>query len=91
LAVSLGRKTLRDFTFSDGTVIPKNTSIAVNVFCRHHDENTYNNPYHFDGFRFVRENGVGQPLLATPTADFLSFGGGRPAWCVGRSRIVHTY
>ncbi|KAG5350288.1 hypothetical protein C0989_011728 [Termitomyces sp. Mn162] len=37
-AVVMQRKVLKDFTFSDGTVVPKGNDIAVANFAMHHDE-----------------------------------------------------
>jgi len=80
--VSLGRKVLKDFTLSDGTCIPAGSSLSANSWSVHHDEAHYANPHVFDGFRFVREGGVKQPLMAIPTLDYMAFGHGRPTWCV---------
>ncbi|KAF8961328.1 cytochrome P450, partial [Flammula alnicola] len=60
--LTMGRTVLKDFTFSDGTIIPKNTSLAVNV-----SQDIYPDPHVFNDFRFVRKDGEAQPLVATPT------------------------
>ena len=80
--VSLGRKVLKDFTLSDGTCIPAGSSLSANSWSVHHDEAHYSNAQVFDGFRFVREGGVKQPLMAIPTLDYMAFGHGRPTWFV---------
>jgi cytochrome P450 len=49
----LTRKALKDFTFSDGTVVPKNTFVCAALWPIHHDRNNYTNPDVFDGFRFA--------------------------------------
>jgi cytochrome P450 len=51
--VTLNRKALKDFTFSDGTVIPKNTFLYAAAFAIHRDEENYTNSNVFDGFRFA--------------------------------------
>lgn len=81
----MGRAVVQDFTFSDGTVMPKKVAgISVNVHARHRDEGLYSDAYLFDGFRFVPKAGSGatQPLVATPTLEYHGFGHGRSTWCV---------
>jgi hypothetical protein len=53
LSVSMIRLTIKDFTFSDGTVVPKNTFVAASQCPIHYDEENYVNAGVFDGFRFV--------------------------------------
>ncbi|KAF9476797.1 cytochrome P450 [Pholiota conissans] len=79
----VGRTTLQDFTFSDGLCVPKGTSIGINVYSRHLDENYYQNASEFDAFRHAREDGEGQPLVTGPAVDYHPFGHGRSA-CPGR-------
>ncbi|PPQ77162.1 hypothetical protein CVT25_010790, partial [Psilocybe cyanescens] len=84
--LTMGRAVVQDFTFSDGTVMPKNVAgISVNVYARHRDEGLYPDAYAFDGFRFVPKAGSGasQPLVATPTLEYHGFGHGRST-CPGR-------
>ncbi|KAH9474336.1 Cytochrome P450 monooxygenase 151 [Psilocybe cubensis] len=82
---AMSRVTLKDFVFSDGTVLPKGTNTTVNIVARHHDESIYPNSNIFDGFRFVRDpkEGITRPMLATPTLEYHAFGHGRSA-CPGR-------
>jgi cytochrome P450 len=42
------RKAVKDFAFSDGTFIPKNTFICVAAFPMHHDDENYANADIFD-------------------------------------------
>ncbi|KAF8187146.1 cytochrome P450 [Pholiota molesta] len=79
----VGRTTLADFTFSDGLCIPKGTSIGINVYSRHLDEEYYQNASEFDPFRHVRDDGEAQPLVTGPAVDYHPFGHGRAA-CPGR-------
>ena len=51
--VTLTRKALRDFKFSDGTVIPKNTFVCAASLPIHHDKQNYADADVFDGFRFA--------------------------------------
>lgn len=78
----MSRVTLKDFVFSDGTVLPKNTTTTVNIYSRHNDDNLYPDAGVFDGFRFVRDpsSGITRPMLATPTLEYHAFGHGRSAW-----------
>lgn len=47
------RKALKDFTFSNGTTIPKGTFVCAASRPIHRDEEHYPNPDAFDGFRFA--------------------------------------
>ena len=76
----MGRTLLEDFMFSDGMTLPKGTKIAVNLDARHYDEKLYPDPDRFDGFRHVRQDSDSQPLAATPTLEYHTFGHGREAW-----------
>ena len=44
------RKAMKDFTFSDGTFIPKGTMIGVATRSLHHDEKFYRNANVFQPF-----------------------------------------
>lgn len=77
---------MKDFTFSDGTRIPKGSVLSVASLARHRDDEVYLDGSTFDGFRFsdIREEdgeGTKHQMVATST-EFLSFGHGRHAWCV---------
>ncbi|EJD49232.1 cytochrome P450 [Auricularia subglabra TFB-10046 SS5] len=83
-AVSLDRKAMRDFEFSNGMVIKKGQIVSAAVRATHHDPAVYTNAETFDGFRFY--NPVEPALsdrMTSPSADFLFFGSGRHA-CPGR-------
>ncbi|KAG6837019.1 hypothetical protein H0H93_016226 [Arthromyces matolae] len=92
-AVVMQRKVLRDFTFADGTVVPKGNSIAVANFAMHHDENIYPDPFVFDGFRFskMREQqaeGYSKHQMVALTHEYIVFGQGKHA-CPGRFFAVN--
>ena len=80
------RKALKDFTFSDGTFVPKGTTIVAAIRSIHHDEEFYENADTFEPFRFadLREED-GEALkhqYASTTTEYLPFGLGRHAWYV---------
>ncbi|EJD49256.1 cytochrome P450 [Auricularia subglabra TFB-10046 SS5] len=95
-AVAMDRKAMRDFTFSDGSVIKKGQVVTAAARDIHHDPAVYSNPERFDGFRFYSRDssdvadfggGDGDPASATrmtsTSVNFLAFGSGRHA-CPGR-------
>ena len=85
--MSLTRLAIRPFTFSNGVTVPAGTLIATPSTAVHRDGEIYPNPKNFDGFRFTQlreRNGVpvaGQQATST-SAQYLTFGYGRLAWCV---------
>jgi len=85
--LSMTRKALQDFTFSDGTFVPKGTTVSVASGAMHHDEANYANAAVFDGFRFANmREGDGEAAkhqMVSTNADYLPFGHGRHA-CPGR-------
>ncbi|KAG6901631.1 hypothetical protein C0995_009799 [Termitomyces sp. Mi166 len=98
-AVVMQRKVLRDFTFSDGTVVPKGNNIAVANFAMHHDEaysnisENYPDASVFDGFRFskMREKqaeGFSKHQMVALTQEYIVFGHGKHA-CPGRFFAVN--
>ena len=82
--MTLTRKALKDFKFSDGTFIPKGTLIAAPSLSLHHDKNFYENPDVFDPFRFAymrEEDGKGSKhQFASTSIEYLPFGLGKNAW-----------
>ena len=86
-SASLTRLALHPFTFSNGVTVPAGTIIAVPNGAVHKDGENYPNPEEFDGFRFAKlreRDGVDvtrHQALST-SADHLTFGYGRRAWCV---------
>ncbi|KAI6014568.1 hypothetical protein PISMIDRAFT_6861 [Pisolithus microcarpus 441] len=84
------RKVSKDFTFSDGRIIPRGCYIAAPSCAIHHDEELYDKPDAFDPFRFVRLRGDGNDMkqqMVSLSSDFLAFGHGKHA-CPGRFAAV---
>ena len=71
---------MEDFTYSDGTFVPKGHYTCTVSDAAHHDPNTYENPSQFDGWRFLNEPNAS--FSATGNA-YLPFGHG-PGSCPGR-------
>ena len=85
--LTMGRKVMQDFTFSDGTFIPKGTSVSVASVAAHYDEQAYKDaavfdPWRFSNFREEEGEGVKHQFVSTNT-EYLPFGHGRHA-CPGR-------
>ncbi|KAJ3536578.1 hypothetical protein NM208_g1525 [Fusarium decemcellulare] len=84
--VSMERLALEDITLSDGTVIPKDTGLAVSSH-RMWNADVHSNPDQWDGYRFykMRDDPVkhNASLLVSTSPDHLAFGHGRHA-CPGR-------
>jgi Cytochrome P450 len=89
LLVAMERKALKDFTFSDGTFIPKGSHVAVIARPTHVDERVYEDPLTFKPFRFAEareganaaRDAVKNQMITT-SLQHLVFGHGKHAWCV---------
>ncbi|KAI6014537.1 hypothetical protein PISMIDRAFT_6834 [Pisolithus microcarpus 441] len=98
------RKVLKDFTFSDGRVVPRGCYIAAPSYAVHHDVEFYEKPDDFDPFRYIRLHRDGDDMkqqVVSLGSNFLAFGHGKHA-CPGRfvaatiqkiilARIVSSY
>jgi len=82
LPVAMERKAMKDFTFSDGTFIPKGTHVAIVTRPLHMDGKIYEDPLSFKPFRFAEEgaNDAVKNQLATTSLEYLPFGHGKHAW-----------
>jgi Cytochrome P450 len=87
LPVVMERKALKDFTFSDGTFIPKGTHVAAVSGPVNMDEEIYEDPLTFKPFRFAEaREGADDARAAvknqmiTTSPQYLLFGHGRHAW-----------
>ncbi|EGN99661.1 hypothetical protein SERLA73DRAFT_159877 [Serpula lacrymans var. lacrymans S7.3] len=84
--VSMLRKAVKDFTFSDGTLVPAGSMVSVASFPTHRDNETYENADVFDPFRFANEKQVKEQAcqqMVSTNPEFLTFGHGKNA-CPGR-------
>ncbi|KAL0574917.1 hypothetical protein V5O48_007039 [Marasmius crinis-equi] len=91
-ALSIRRMALKEFVFSNGTVIPAGTIISASPSALHFDEAAYSNPFEFDGFRSYRKREQeGENLkhqMVTPEPNYVAFGAGKQA-CPGRFFAVN--
>ena len=91
----MARKAMKDFTFSDGTFIPKGGIVSVVERPLHHDPEHYEDPETFNPWRFVElrndaiaKDGVGEDMkvprfgVVSTSAEYVTFGHGRHAWWV---------
>ncbi|KAE9389794.1 cytochrome P450 [Gymnopus androsaceus JB14] len=92
VGLSVSRKVLQDFTFSNGTTVPAGVTIGVPAYMHHHDEDLYENADTFDAFRFYnmrsREGESIKHQASSPNLDYIAFGAGRNA-CPGRFFAVY--
>ncbi|EJD49224.1 cytochrome P450 [Auricularia subglabra TFB-10046 SS5] len=83
-AVSLDRKAMRDFKFSNGMIIKKGQLVTAATRATHHDPAIYADAGTFDGYRFYNPR---EPELSdrvtSPSVEYLTFGTGRHV-CPGR-------
>ncbi|KAF9236823.1 cytochrome P450 [Melanogaster broomeanus] len=83
-SLSMMRKAMKDFTFSDGTAIPKGACVSIASRGIHLDNQFYENATMFDPFRFSDmrdEDGEDvKHQFASPNPEYLTFGHGRHAW-----------
>ncbi|KAL0573797.1 hypothetical protein V5O48_008150 [Marasmius crinis-equi] len=91
-AISVNRLTLKEFVFSNGTVLPAGTVIGTSPSALHFDESTYSNPFEFDGLRSYHEREKeGESIkhqMVTPGSNYVAFGVGKHA-CPGRFFAVN--
>ena len=81
LSVQLMRKSMKDYTFADGTFLPKGTMVGIGVNVVHFDDSLYENARVFQPFRFVNTGSAKHRFVSTGV-DYLSFGHGKHAWYV---------
>jgi cytochrome P450 len=82
----MSRVALKDFTFSNGIVLPAGTTISVPMCAIHHDEIIWPDPFTFDPYRSsrVREKNADdvKQQLVTSSPEFLPWGYRKHAWYV---------
>ncbi|KAK0196199.1 cytochrome P450 [Armillaria mellea] len=88
----INRIARKDFVFSDGTVVPAGSHIAVAGLGTHLDEENYEDPLEFRPWRFSeKRKQEGQSVrhqMVTPGLDYVFFGHGRST-CPGRFFAVN--
>ena len=101
----MSRRAMKDFTFSDGTLIPEGGFVSVIEQPMHHDPEHYENPDVFNPWRFVElresfQQHAGDADDTRPprygvvstSAEYVTFGHGRHAWCVlSKISVSSTY
>ncbi|KIJ50512.1 hypothetical protein M422DRAFT_245133 [Sphaerobolus stellatus SS14] len=94
LSVSIQRKALKDYTFSNGIRVPKGVMVSAAAYQRHHDEEIYKYAAIFDPWRFhnirEKEEGNAQNLvnLVSTSSQYIAFGYG-PRACPGRFFVAN--
>ena len=82
----LARKAIKDYTFSDGTFIPKGNYVSTSMAATHKGSAYYDDPFVFDPWRFAdlrEESGEGtKHQMVNASLQYLPFGVGKHAWCV---------
>jgi cytochrome P450 len=81
------RKALADFTFSDGTLVPKGAWIVASTYAPHADPGLYPNPEAFQPWRFydmrhAKPESEASYVSTSIGTGFLGFGYGSHAWYV---------
>ncbi|EEB91421.1 hypothetical protein MPER_10218, partial [Moniliophthora perniciosa FA553] len=82
--IAMNRLALKDFTFSDGTIVPAGTIISAASNETHNDETIYPNANEYQGFRFAElKSKEGEELgqnMVKPNPEYIIFGYGKHAW-----------
>jgi cytochrome P450 len=85
--VAMQRIAVNDYTFTDGTTVPRGASVGVALDSVHMNDKIYPDAHTFDPFRFVKlkeQDATGRKFdIVTTSNDALTFGHGRHA-CPGR-------
>jgi cytochrome P450 len=83
---------LQDYTFSDGTFIPKGTILAVPSMPHQMDADTYANPDNFEPFRFenTKEGDVTRKHFTTADPSYMGFGLGMSHLKMTMTATIHT-
>ena len=81
----MARYMKKDYTFSDGTFVPRGTYIGASAYSTHMEEKTYPDPEQFDPFRYSEmreedEKEVTKHQMVATSPDYLTFGLGKHAW-----------
>jgi len=90
-SLTLGRRVMKDFTFSNGVTVPEGHFVAVASYATHRDPKNYPNPEEFQPFRFADMRDEGDSIRHQTVSvglDWVNFGGGRHS-CPGRFLAVY--
>ena len=75
---------MQDYTFSDGTFIPKGTKVAIPMHAIHHDEEIYPHANVFDPWRWSNmrqdETEATKYQMVSTGPEHVAFGHGRHGW-----------
>ena len=93
------RVVLKDFTFSDGTFLPRGSVVSAAMQPMHHDEEVYPDPEAFNPWRFSDKRAQkGEEMkhqLVTTNSEYITFGHGRHAWyvsfCASPARVLNVF
>lgn len=84
--VTVRRKALKTFAFSDGTVIPRGTVLVTPPYATHLDEDNFENAAAFEPWRFAhekeRDNSPAKHQFVTTSTEYVGWGHGKHAWYV---------
>jgi cytochrome P450 len=82
--VGLSRVALKDFTFSDGMVVPAGNAIGTPILPLHHKVSASSDQEDFDGFRYSSMNeentGPTKHQMVNTGLNYLTFGHGKHVW-----------
>ena len=78
--VSLRRKALKNFNFSDGTEIVAGDSVCVSLRAMGRDSAHLTNAHTFDGFRFVTKPGAKGIKYTENNPVYPYWGYGKESW-----------
>jgi cytochrome P450 len=88
----MSRMALRDFTFSNGTVVPAGTIVSVASYGMHRDDGFYEDPETLKAFRFsdmrIKEGEGFKHQMVAMDSSYVLFGGGKHM-CPGRFFAVN--
>ncbi|KAH8092525.1 cytochrome P450 [Cristinia sonorae] len=87
-SIVMTRRALQDFTFSDGTFVPRGAFVSAAATATHYDVENYDRAGEFDPWRFssARAQGEGEGTkhqMVSTSKEYVPFGHGRHA-CPGR-------
>lgn len=85
---SLNRYALRDYTFQDGTFIPKGTFVTASLHSLHMNDGTYEDAEKFDPWRFVEKGANGEVFGREHDASVHEHERGISGIWLGKTRMV---